>query len=230
MQLDLDGIPITVLRKPIKNIYLRVFPPEGQVVVTAPENLSSFLIHDYLSKKKTWINEKRADMHSLQKKAPLSFTQGEIHHFFGQPYPLVVYENTEPMRMFLQDSQIHCFIKMNVSLDAKKELLSACYKREMQQLLPSLIKKWEPIIGVQVHHFGVKKMKSRWGSCNVKTKHIWLNLALAKLPLHCLEYVLVHELVHLLEASHNKRFYALMSHFFPQWEEVRAELRQVCLH
>ena len=123
----------------------------------------------------------------------------------------------------IEEDSLHGFLESD-SQDERNARLNAWYKQQMQALIPDLIKKWEPIIGVSVHAWGVKSMKTRWGSCNVDAHRIWLNLNLIKKPLVCLEYVLVHEMVHLLEANHSPRFYALMTRFFPEWKGFQKQL------
>ena len=178
MIIDLDGILIEVIRKPIKNMYLRVRSPGGDVNVTAPLQLPVDVIRNHLTSKQQWIHTARLRV---------------IARVIA---PVVPMEPHEKRRL----------------------------KQEMQMVLPDLIKHWELIIGVRVSSWGIRAMKTRWGSCNVNTRRISINLHLIHKPRACLEYVVVHELVHLLEANHSKRFYALMTRFLPEWKACKKQL------
>lgn len=212
-EIEIDGIVVEILRKPIKNLHLRVYPPNGQVKVSAPMRFHLEAIRQQLEAKLSWIHHQRKRL-SIQ--LP-SFTSGELSYFLGKAYTLLVIESNSRPHIQLEENIIYCHIKPESTLIEKEQLFQHWYRQQMKQLLPPLISKWEPIIGVKVHHWGIKIMKTRWGSCNIHAHRIWLNLNLIKKPLSCLEYVLVHELIHLLEAGHNKRFYALMDKFLPDW-------------
>ena len=146
------------------------------------------------------------------------------HSFMGKNYPLLFLKTSKQKQVILKDDLIHCFSKSDLSLAQRQKLLETWYRQQMKEQLPTLIAKWEAIIGVSVASWSIKVMKTRWGSCNPIRKHICLNLTLIKKPLVCLEYVIVHELVHLLEASHNKRFHAFMDKFLPQWRDIKKML------
>jgi len=153
------------------------------------------------------------------------FHTGELHSFLGHSYPLMMHESVTQNGVFLAEHHILCYVPQNATSHLKKNLLHSWYREQMRLLLPQLIQKWEPIIGVQVHQWTIRAMTTRWGSCNVVLKKICLNLNLIQKPLQCLEYVLVHEMVHLLEASHNKRFYTLMTQFMPEWKVYKEQLK-----
>lgn len=217
--LTIDDISIEIIRKPIKNMYLRIHATTGSVTVTAPLKLSLKTIQNHLQSKLTWIIAAREKAVARKPATPtlIKMESGEKHLFLGKEYTLSMQTNAPSQRIVIQDDMLFFYLKTK----ARNEpllYLQAWYKQQMLALLPSLIQKWEPIIGVRVHAFGVKAMKTRWGSCNVVAHRIWLNLKLIQKPLICLEYVLVHEMVHLLEANHSKRFYALMTQFLPQWK------------
>ena len=179
MIIDLDGLLVEVIRKPIKNMYIRIRAPLGKVNVTAPLQLPVDVIRNHLTSKQQWIHTARLRV---------------IARVIA---PVVPMEPHEKRRL----------------------------KQEMQMVLPDLIKHWELIIGVRVSSWGIRAMKTRWGSCNVITRHICINLHLMHKPRACLEYVVVHELVHLLEANHSKRFYALMTRFLPAWKACKKQLQ-----
>ena len=224
MMIELDGISVEILRKPIKNMYLRIYPPDGGVKITAPLKLPLDVIRSHLTGKIAWINSARARFVARPSLPALTMQSGEQHYFLGEGYELVVHEGSGPHRIERQDQLIHCFVKPNTSAIEKSRRLQRWYTQQMQAILPALIQKWEPIIGVRVDSFRIRTMKTRWGSCNVVTRRICLNLSLIQKPLACLDYVLVHEMVHLHEANHSKRFYALMDQFLPEWRIYKKQL------
>lgn len=215
--IEIDGIPIKIVRKPIKNMHLRIYPPDGRVQISAPLRLNIKHIYQQVEAKREWLHTQRARLQTLPTQPELTMQTGECHYFLGQAYTLTVFETSTPSRLLLKDNSLLLSAKPNASLLEKQLLLKKWYQAQMQSLVPELIKKWQPIIGVSVAEWGTKVMKTRWGSCNIRRRRIWLNLTLMKKPQVCLEYVLVHEMVHLLEASHNARFYQLMDTFMPEW-------------
>lgn len=221
MIIELNGIPIEILRKPIKNMNLRIYPPDGLVKVSAPLRYSERLIRQTLEQKGAWIQEQRDRIRSRPTAIESILQTGVTVPFLGKNYLLIIEEHHGPSQIQVNDELIYCYIQPNSSQIERQALLDAWYKRQMKSLLPELIQYWETVVGVKVIEWGVKKMKTRWGSCNTRVARIWLNLNLIKKPQICLEYVLVHELVHLLEPSHNKRFHRLMSQFMPQWREYQ---------
>lgn len=223
MIIEIDGISIELIRKAIKSINLRIYPPDGVVRVTAPMRYSEQLIRQHLQTKSDWIRTQRE---RIKISAPVteSLQTGNTVPFMGRNYLLLITEHNGPSQIKINDEVMHFYIPHNSSESYKQKLLDQWYRREMETVLPELITHWESIIGVHVAEWGIKKMKTRWGSCNTRARRIWLNLSLIKKPILCLEYVLVHELVHILEASHNKRFYALMTQFMPNWRDHQITL------
>ena len=223
MIIEMDGISIEIVRKPIKHVYLRVNTSTGKVTVSAPQKLSLKSIQAQLESKRAWIHNAHARAMARVVTSTVTMEHGETHYFLGKPYAVVVQANFPLKGLVIEEDSLHGFLESD-SQDERNARLNAWYKQQMQALIPDLIKKWEPIIGVSVHAWGVKSMKTRWGSCNVDAHRIWLNLNLIKKPLVCLEYVLVHEMVHLLEANHSPRFYALMTRFLPEWKGYQKQL------
>jgi predicted metal-dependent hydrolase len=155
---------------------------------------------------------------------------GESHYFLGRRYRLRVTERNGPNRVALNGaSELMMQVRPGTDQDKREQLLNGWYRWHMKELVPGLIAKWQPVIAVQVADWGIKKMKTRWGSCSTRDRRVWLNLELAKKPLHCIEYVLVHEMVHLLERRHSDRFKACMDTFLPQWRLYREELNRALL-
>jgi predicted metal-dependent hydrolase len=219
MIIELNGIAIEIIKKPIKNMCLRIYPPDGTVKVSAPMHYKEQLIREFLQKKSRWIIKQR---NRIKEHATINqsiLRTGSNLLFKGERYLLVIQEHDDPPHIHLHEGFIYGYFPNNPEQELINRVLDHWYKKEMDSILPSLIKKWELIIGVTVAQWGVKKMSTRWGSCNTRSHRIWLNLNLIKKPLPCLEYVLVHELIHLLEASHNQRFYKLMDHFLPEWRD-----------
>ncbi len=223
MLIELDDITIELVRKPIKNMYLRIHSTTGDVKVTAPLKLSLDVIRSQLEVRRDWMHRARARALSRAVSQPEKMVHGEPHYFLGKPYLLSVQPNLHLKGIVIEGDVLHGFLESQ-SHDERRKRLQAWYKQQMQRLIPDLIQKWEPVIGVSVREWGIKSMKTRWGSCNVVAHRIWLNLKLIQKPLVCLEYVLVHEMVHLLEANHSKRFYVLMTKFMPQWREYQKQL------
>lgn len=227
MIIEIDGISIEILRKPIKNMNLRIYPPDGLVRVSAPMRYSEKLIRQQLQDKSSWI---RAQQERIKER---SFTQqdeliqtGASVPFKGKNYLLIIEEHNGPSKIQIKDELIYLYTRPDSSAAQRKLIMERWYRTELESLLPEILVQWEQIIGVRVVQWGIKKMKTRWGSCNTRARRIWLNLNLIKKPVICIEYVLVHELVHLLEASHNQRFYALMTQYMPLWREYQVLLEK----
>lgn len=214
----LDGLDIEIERKPIKNIYFRVYPPHGKVKVTAP-------IHLPLSQVKSLIHNKLA---WLQSRAKIYQTvQSEPHkhsiNYLGQQYLLQIKQGKACS--YIDNDCFYLSLKNPTSELEQNYLIDLFYRQQLKNIIPPLIQKWEPILNVKVAEWRLKKMKTRWGTCNTKKHRIWLNVNLMEKNLACIEYVLLHEMVHLLEASHNKRFHQLMSQFLPDWKNLDRQLK-----
>lgn len=222
--IEIDGISIEIIRKPIKNMHLRIYPPDGRVQISAPLRLNIKYIHKQVEAKREWLHTQRARLQSLPAPSEPSMELGETHYFLGQAYTLLCHETQNRGGIILKDNALFLSAKPNATALEKQVILKQWYQMQMQSLISPLIKKWQPLIGVSVADWGVKMMKTRWGSCNIQKRRIWLNLVLIKKPLICLEYVLVHEMIHLLEASHNARFYQFMDKFMPDWRTHQKSL------
>jgi len=217
-QIVVNDIDVQIIRKKIKNLHLRVYPPDGRVCVTAPMCINDEEVRFAVRQRFVWI---RAQQHRLAKmppKIPCQMITGENHDYMGRTYSLDVIERQGRHEVVLKNnSRLLLYVRPGVNADKRALILNEWYRQEIKALIPELIRKWEPIMGVKVDDWGVKKMKTRWGTCNIGARRIWLNLELMKKPMACLEYVLVHEMVHLLERYHNQNFKAYMDHFLPEW-------------
>ncbi len=222
--LTLAGIEMEVERKNIRHVYLRVTPP-GHVRVAAPLRCPDEAILHFVQSKISWIEKTRQRVRRQKWEPRKEFIEGETHHFLGKSYFLTVTETKGRPRVELRERSIDLSIHTRSSRRAREKIMDAWYRTELEHLLPGLIDKWERIVQVKISDWQIRKMKTRWGTCHPRDKRITINLELAKRPLHCLEYLLCHELVHLLEKHHNARFKNFMSMFLPEWRQFQKELR-----
>jgi len=225
-QLDLDGMAIDVVKKRIRNIHLRVYHTTGRVSISAPHRMSQDAIRTFVVSKIDWIKKQRHKISERIHEPPREFCDGETHELWGQGYQLRVVEKKAAPMVKLSPGEIILQVRPGSSTAARGAVIDAWYRRQLKEALPSLVTKWESLMGVKVKKLHVQKMKTRWGSCNTRTHHIRFNSELAKKPPEHLEYVVVHELVHLLEPSHNARFKSLMDHFLPNWRFYKDQLNQ----
>jgi len=181
-------------------------------------------IRNFVISKLAWIKKQQAKFQAQEGQAETEYVSGERYYYQGIPYILNVMHTNKKQRVEISKKQINLFIRPDSTKEQRERILLEWYRSELKKQIPGLISKWENIIGVKVNSWGVKLMKTRWGTCNPKAKRIWINLELAKKSPRCLEYIIVHEMVHLLEKHHNKRFYAFMKQFLPNWREIKAEL------
>lgn len=218
-----------MLRKEIKNLHLSVRPPDGRVRVSAPRYVDDDAVRLALISRLAWIRKKQRMFQESQRQPEREMVSGESHYFRGRRYRLEVEERNGPARITAGGGRLRMSVRPGTDREGRERALNAWYRQHIRDEIPALVSKWEPVMGVSVAEWRVKKMKTRWGSCNIRDRRLWLNLELAKKPPHCLEYVLVHEMVHLLERLHNERFKALMDQLMPQWRLYREELNQTPL-
>lgn len=226
-EIQLGNITVEVTQKDIKNVHLSVYPPFGQVKIAAPERMDLDTIRIYAISKLTWIRKQQAKIKSQKREAPREYLTKESHYYFGKRYLLKVVEHNSSPEIKLKHNTIELCIRAETNTEKRKEILEEWYRAQLKVKIPELISKWEIVMGVNVNDFGIKKMKTKWGTCNIEAKRIWLNLELAKKPVSCLEYIIIHEMTHLLERNHNTRFVALMNSFLPNWREVKEELNRL---
>ncbi len=226
-QIELGNIIIDVEQKNIKNIHLSVYPPDGNVKIAAPERMDLDTIRVFAINKLKWIKRQQEIFRNQERETPREYLSKESHYFQGKRYLLKIIELDTKPKVILTHSQIELYIRPNTFIEKRKEIIEEWYREEMKNTIPKMIEKWEKKIGVKANEFGIKKMRTKWGTCNTEAKRIWLNLELAKKPLICLEYIVVHELVHLLERSHNDIFVKYMNEFMPKWRFYRDELNRL---
>lgn len=222
---EIGGIRLEVRRKKVKSLRLVVFA-SGAVRVTAPLVVQRAALHDFVLTRLDWIRQQQTRF-AMQPQPPThKMISGENHYFQGRRLCLQVIEQQVCLaRVEISgDVNLNLFVPVSSSLAQREAVLHTHYREHLKREIPLLIAKWQPRMNVEVAAWGVKKMKTRWGSCNIRARRIWLNLELAKHSPACLEYVVVHEMVHLLERGHNARFRQLMDNFLPQWRLLKAEL------
>ena len=224
-QITVGGVEVSVLRKPIRHLRLGVYPPHGRVRLAAPLGVSDEAIRRLILSRLDWIRRHQARLEGQSRQCGLEVVSGETHHFLGRPYVLRVVEQRGPARVALEDAaSMHLFVRPAASIEDRHRALHNWYRKELKELIPPLLARWQPVVGVSAAEWGIRMMRTRWGSCNIRARRIWLSLELARKPVECLEYVVLHELTHLLERRHNQRFYGYLDRFMPTWRLARAAL------
>lgn len=224
MSIQLEDITIEVTKKKIKNLHLKVLSPHGDVQISAPILMGLDAIRDFVLSKLDWIRKQKKRVQARQSVLLYEYLDGEKHCVWGKNYPLKIITHDKTPKVEFEQDYIHLYIASDADKEKRQHVLEVGYRKQLQQVLPALIIKWEDPMGVKVNQFAIQKMKTRWGSCSPHTGKIRFNLELAKKPLIILEYIVIHEMVHLLEASHNHRFKALMDRFMPEWRVHRHAL------
>ncbi len=229
-QIVVNNIVIDVVRKDIKNLHLSVYPPSGRVRIATPTKVDDEAVRLFAISKMSWIKKNQAKYINQQRQPERKYVSGESHYFRGQRYLLNIITHTGYPKIAIRNKKfIDLYVKADYTQEQRENVMTNWYRKNLKEQIPALIEKWQEIIGVEVVQWEVKKMKTKWGTCNREAKRIWLNLELAKKPEHCLEYIIVHEMVHLLERNHTERFVAYMNKFMPQWNSVKEELNRSML-
>lgn len=224
-QITVHGLPVSVVRKAIKNLHLGVYPPHGRVRVAVPLRISDDAVRLAVISKLRWIKRQQARFKTQLRQSRREMVSGESHYFLGQRYRLRVSTREGAGTVLVRNSStIELHVRPETSAEQRERVLQRWYRDQLKALIPPLLEKWQETLGVRVADWRVKRMKTRWGTCNAKARRIWLNLELAKKPVQCVEYIIAHELAHLIEPSHNGRFIAMMDEHVPQWRLLRAEL------
>jgi predicted metal-dependent hydrolase len=219
------GIQVKVYRKGIKNLHLGVYPPSGRVRVAAPLRVSDDAVRLAVISKLGWIKRQRARFEAQPRQSAREMVSGESHYFLGRRYRLRVVEHPSPPSVLLCGrSRLELRLRPGTAAGQRNRILNEWYRQHLKTLIPPLIEKWQAVLGVTAADWGVKKMKTRWGTCNIEARRIWLNLELAKKPVQCLEYIVAHEMVHLIERNHNDRFISILEKHLPHWRAQRAIL------
>jgi predicted metal-dependent hydrolase len=225
--IDIGDIAVNVVRKNIKNVHLSVYPPMGNVRISAPLRMNLDTIRVFAISKLDWIRHQQQKLRNQVRETPREYIDRESHYLWGKRYLLNLIEIEAPPYLEIQHEQILLRVRPGADIAKKRAIVDEFYRHQIEIAIPPLIAKWERLMGLQVNSFTVRKMKTKWGSCTPSLQTIRFNLELAKKPAECLEYVIVHEMVHLLEPSHNKRFIAFMDSFMPKWRFYQSELNRL---
>ncbi len=230
LQLVIGGMPVEVRRRDIRNLHVGVYPPVGRVRVAAPLRLSAEAVRVAVVTRLAWIRRQQKSFRAQARQTRRDMVSGESHYFLGRRYRLRVRETEGRPEVRLRGvSTLELYVRPGSDLTVREAVLVRWYRERLRELLPPLIAKWEPRVGRQAAEVRIKKMKTRWGSCVPPVRRIWLNLELVKKPPQCLEYILVHELVHLRVREHDERFRQWMDALVPGWRRIRDELNQAPL-
>lgn len=223
--LQIANVEIDVIRKDIKNMHLAVYPPLGKIRLAVPKKTDEEILRLFAISKLGWIKKHVKNFKSQPRETKRDYVSGESHYYQGKRYILEIDEKDGYSKvLFNGTKKIQMRVPAGSSVDFKSKVMKEWYRKQLKSQIPPLLEKWERILGVKSSDWGVKKMKTKWGSCNTDAARIWLNLELAKRKPSLLEYVLVHELIHLREKKHNKKFRMLMNKYLPKWEHYKAEL------
>jgi hypothetical protein len=226
-QVAVNGLVVDVVRKNIKNLHLAVYPPNGRVRVAAPLRVNDEAVRLAVISRLAWIKRQQAKFERQDRQSARDYVSGESHYYQGRRYRLnVIYHDGPPAVIVRNKAILDLYARTGSDIARRERVFLAWYRGQLKAMVLPLIVRWEPILGVAVAEWGVKQMKTRWGTCNSQARRIWLNLELVKKPALCLEYIVVHEMVHLLERHHNDRFTATMDRIMPQWRLHREELNR----
>ena len=221
-------LSIDVVRKDIKNMHLAVYPPNGRVRIAAPLRIDDEAVRLFAISRLGWIKRQQRKFVAQDRQSPRQYKERESHYFQGKRFLLRVIEHDAPPKVVIKTkTYIDLYVRPDTSTEQRETIVNEWYRAELKKLIPSLIEKWSTRIGVTVNDWQVKQMKTKWGTCNIEKQRIWVNLELAKKPIPCLEYLIVHELVHLIERHHNDRFLTLMEKHMPQWKFYKEELNRL---
>jgi predicted metal-dependent hydrolase len=222
-QVKLGDLALDVILKDIKNVHLSVHPPTGRVTISAPSRMSLNTIRVFAISKLGWIKKQQRKLQEQERETPREYLDRESHYVWGRRYLLKVEEAAAP-KIELKHSKMILHVDSRRNHDAKQAIVARWYRDQIKDAVPDLLARWEPLLGVKVKRVFVQKMKTKWGSCNPSKSSIRLNTDLAKKPRKCLEYIVLHEMVHLIERHHNDRFRKYMDQLLPQWHLYQSEL------
>lgn len=227
--IQIGDITIAVTRKNIKNVHLSVHPPEGRVTLATPTETRLEVARAYAITKLAWIREQQGKLRNQDRETPREFIERESHYLWGRRHLLTVIERDTKPSVTVDHKRITLNVRPGSDRAKRATVIHEWHKSLLHEIIPALIRKWEPKLGVQVKAYFLQRMKTKWGSCNNKVGHIRLNTELVKKPKDLIEYVIVHEMIHLIEPTHSERFLLLLSDNYPAWREARAELNELPL-
>jgi hypothetical protein len=227
--IHIGDLSIQMTKKDIKNVHLSVHPPDGRVTLVAPTATRLDAARAYAISRLSWIREQQRKLKNQARETPRQFIERESHYFWGRRYLMTVLHRDAKPCVTLDHKRITLTVRPGSDARRRAEVIHEWHKSILHEVVPTLIRKWEPKLEVKVADYFLQRMKTKWGSCNHKAGHIRLNTELVKKPKDLLEYVIVHEMVHLLEPTHSDRFMAILGEHYPTWREARAELNELPL-
>lgn len=229
-RIRVSGITVEVVRKEIRNLHLAVYPPHGRVRIAVPDRVSAEAVRMAVVSRLGWIRRRQAAFGAQDRQSPREMVNGETHYFQGRRHRLRVIEgNHRPEVRNIKNDVLELRVRAGADRSKREQLLHDWYRSHLREQIPAIVAKWEPKAGVKVADFGIRRMRTRWGTCSPGAGRIWLNLELAKKAPQCLEYIVVHEMAHLVEPKHNDRFREHMDRMLPQWRSLRETLNQAPL-
>ena len=228
-EIRVGGLTVQIHRKPIKNLHLSVLPPDGKVRIAVPQHVTEDAVRLAVVDKLGWIKRQRREFREQARQTERQYVSGESHYYQGKAYRLRIEEGQRQSVVIGGSNRLILTTRPNSDTATRERVLSSWYRKQLAAQIPSLLKQWQPKVGKECSRWGIKHMKTKWGSCNTETGSIWLNLELAKKPYNCFEYILVHELVHLHERTHNDKFRNWMNDLMPDWHHRRKLLNSAPL-
>lgn len=229
--MQIGELEVEVVEKDIKNLHLAVYPPDGRVRLATPREINPQTLELFVISKISWIRKQQRKFAEQNRQSPRLFVNRESHYFLGKKYLLRIHEgkpkNQGKRVQIKTKTYIELFVRSGSTKHHRAELLKEWYRDELRRVLDSIVSKWEKILGISSNEVFIKTMKTKWGSCNPKTGNIMINLELAKKPLECIEYIVAHELTHLIEPTHNSNFRAHLDYYLPNWKQLRDELNRL---
>lgn len=223
----IEDIAVEVVRKPVRQLRLTIRPPHGQLRVTVPLGTSETTIREVVLRKQTWIRRHQAALHQRPPGPMLRHETGETHYYQGQAWRLCVHEQAgrAHVRLAADEAALHLSVPVGATPAQRAQVLARWRRTQLQAQVPALLAKWEPVVGAHAAAWGIKQMTTRWGTCSLRARRIWLSLELSQWPLSCLDYVVVHELTHLHERLHSARFWQLVAQAMPEWQASHQALK-----
>lgn len=228
-ELSVDGVDVSVTYKDIKNLHIRVHPPAGQVRVSAPRHVGEDVVRLAVVERLGWIRKHQDRLRLADRQSQREMVTGESHYAWGVPLRLTVVDRPGRAHVETDADQLILYVPPALGAEGRRAVLHNWQREQLRAAIPVLLAEWEPVVGRSVNEWGIRRMKTRWGSCNPLAARIWLNLELARRHPDCLEYVVVHELTHLRERGHGERFKRLMDGYLPEWRARRRQLNAVPL-
>jgi predicted metal-dependent hydrolase len=227
--IHLGEIAIAVTRKKIKHVHLSVYPPAGRVTLVAPAGTRLEVARAYAVSRLGWIRDQQTKLRAQARETPRQFIERESHYLWGRRYLLSITEQDAKPSIRLTHRRIMLTVRPGTSRAKRQAIMHEWHKSLLHNAVPALIRRWQPKLGVEVAGYFLQRMKTKWGSCNHRARHIRLNTELVKKPKDLLEYVVVHEMLHLIAPTHSEQFVALMTKHYPSWREAREELNELLL-